>query len=172
MSNIRVRRAMLQDEASFRVLWQRFAMQQFDEGSLILPTHYNLNIHTALFRSYVSNPATGLVLLVTDGAKDVGLHMEGVIQGGFELSIGPYTMLWGDYLDPEYRGKGISHLIYEAAMKWTYEHGFTGGITGILTGGKTVPEVLKAVVDDKRGASTTRPYTIEVCWEFDQNEAA
>jgi GNAT superfamily N-acetyltransferase len=159
---------MLQDTQSFQCLWQKFAEQQFEEGSLALPNERNLEFHTSLFYDYVGGQVPGLVLLVSDGSKDVGLHMEGVIRGGLELSIGRYTMLWGDYLLPAYRGQGISHKLYEAAMKWTYEQGFTGGITGILVGDKSVPQILEKVVDGTHGASKTRPYTIEVCWEFER----
>lgn len=159
---------MLQDIASFRTLWQGFMEQQHEEGSLQLPNEYNLDLYTNLFKAYLSGEATGLVLFVTDGTKDVGVYMDGVIVGGFELSIGTYTMMWGTYLEPEYRGRGITHQIGDAAMKWTLEKGFTGGITGILAGGKTVPEVLKHAVDGKRGTGTTKPYVIELYWEFDK----
>jgi len=157
---------MLQDGHSFRELWQKFMEQQLEEGSLQLANEYNLELYMSLFYSYVGGKVPGQVLVVSDGNKDVGIYLEGVIVGGFELTIGSYTMLWGCYLLPEYRGQGITHKLYEMAMEWTYEQGFTGGITGILVTGQSVSKTLKAVVDDKRGASPTHPYTIEVCWEF------
>lgn len=161
---------MLQDEPSFRELWQQFAKQQAEEGSLQLPNERNLEIHVSMFHTYVRGLVPGLVLLASDGNKDVGFHMEGEFEdGGFDLSIGRYTMLWGDYLLPEYRGQGISHKFYQAAMEWTYEQGYTGGITGILVGGESVPKILEKVVDNTHGASPTRPCSLMVCWEFNES---
>lgn len=165
MSEIRVRRAMLQDEGSFRTLWQRFTEQQFNEGSLILPNEHNLNSSTRMFHSYVSGQALGLVLFACDGVKDIGVWMEGV-PGDLELSIGPYTMLWGLYYDPQYRGQGITHKLTEVSMEWTHKQGFTGGITGVLIGDKTIQEVIAQSVIKIPGASKSRPYTVEMCWEF------
>jgi GNAT superfamily N-acetyltransferase len=167
VSNIRVRKAMLQDKPIFRELWQQFMEQQFDEGSLQLPNEHNLDIHTHLFHCYVTGLVPGLVLFLCDGTKPIGIHMEGEPEdGGFQLSIGRYTMLWGDYIEPDYRGQGHSHLLYEAAMEWTYEQGFTGGITGLLAGGDTVSQILGRVVDGKFGATDTKAHTIEVHWRF------
>ena len=165
MSKIRVRQAMLQDEDSFRRLWWKFNEQQAKEGSLILPNRHNLEVHVDLFRAYVSGLDEGLVLFASDGPKDVGVWMEGV-PGPLELSIGAYTMLWGVYYEPEYRGKGITHLLTEASMVWTRKHGFTGGITGVLVGDKSIQEVIAASVAKIPGGREVRPYTVEVCWEF------
>jgi len=145
--------------------------QQAKEGSLILPNDKNLQLFTELFKLYVTGKLVGLVLLISDDSKDIGIHMDGVPPSAPELTIGKYTMLWGDYLEPEYRGKGITHELYKVAMEWTYENGFTGGISGILVGDQRVEQVLKKVVDGKLGATKTRPYTIEVCWEFENLNA-
>lgn len=162
---IRIRQAMLDDEASFRRLWQAFNEQQAEEGSLILPNEHNLDIHTAMFREYVMCQGRGLVLFATDGNKDIGVWVEGV-PSDLELSIGPYTMLHGVYYEPEYRGQGITHKLTEASMEWTRKHGFTAGITGVLVGDKDVQEILRQSVTHIEGARPTRPYTVEVCWEF------
>jgi GNAT superfamily N-acetyltransferase len=164
---------MLQDRQSFKELWQRFAEQQFEEGSLQLPNEHNLDLHVDMFDCYVKGTIPGLVLLVSDGNRDVGVHMEGELVGGFELSIGRYTMLWGDYLLPEYRGQGHSHKIHKAAMDWTYEQGYTGGMTGLLAGGETIPKILERTVDTgTHGATKTMPFSINVYWKFNKPDQA
>ena len=162
---IRVRQAMLDDEASFRRLWQLFNEQQAEEGSLILPNENNLDIATRMFQYYVNGLGAGLVLFAMDGIYNIGVWMEGEPEG-FELSIGPYTMLHGVYYEPKYRGQGITHLLTEASMEWTRKHGFTGGITGVLVGDRTIQEVIQKAVRKIPGGRDVKPYTVEVCWEF------
>jgi len=142
--------------------------QQAKEGSLILPNDKNLQLFTELFKLYVTGKLVGLVLLISDDGRDVGIQMDGVPPAAPELTIGKYTMLWGTYLEPEYRGKGITHEIYKVAMEWTHKNGFTGGISGILVGDQRVEQVLSKVVDNTHGATKTRPYTVDVCWEFEK----
>ena len=168
-SNIRVRRAMLQDEASFRALWKKYMEHQFDEGGLQLPNEHNLDIYMNLFRAFVGGTEKGIVLMVSDGSKDVGVQMDGTIKGSFELSIGPYSMLYGIYYESEYRNQGITHMIHKIMTPWIRENGFTGGVTGILAGGKTVPQVLEHTID--RGpdaAGAVKPHAIQLYWEFEK----
>ena len=163
-----VRRAMMQDLALFKRLWLAYLEEQHDKGDLTLPNEHNLAIYCEMFRAYVSGDVLGLVLFLNVDGKDIGIHMEGEILGGFELSIGRHTLLQGVYLEPEYRGRSLTHHLYAKAMEWTHAKGLTGGVTSMLTGDDRVPAVLEKVVDGKFGSSDTKPFMVLVYWQFEK----
>jgi len=146
-----VRRAMMQDLGQFKVLWAEFLEDQAKRGDLILPNEHNLAIAVSMFRAFVSGEVLGLVQFLNVGGEDVGVYMEGELLGGYQLTIGKYTMLFGVYYRPDYQGEGYSHLMYEKAMEWTHKHKITGGITAYLTDNAKVADVTTKVIENNGG---------------------
>ena len=162
------RRAMLQDLELFKELWMEFLEDQYEKGDLTLPSEHNLELAVNLFQSYVSGDTLGIVLFLMVDGKDVGVHMGGEIPGGPELSIGKYTMLFGVYYRPEHKGHGYTNLLFQKMTDWLTKNGVMGTITGVLTGNASVTEITSKVVDGKFGAGVTKPYSINLYWEFEK----
>ena len=162
------RRAMTQDLGTFKKLWMEFLEDQYKKGGLVLPNKHNIDRAAEQFRAYVSGDVLGIVLFLNVNGEDVGVHMGGEMLGGLEFSIGRYTMLWGVYYRPEHKGKGYTHLLYQVMAEWLKKHGINGTVTSVLTGNATVTEVIAKVVDGKFGADNSKPYAVNLYWEFEE----
>jgi len=166
-----IRRAMMQDLGQFKQLWSEFLEDQAKRGDLVLANDHNLDIAVNVFRTYVSGDVLGLVQFLNVNGKDVGVYMEGELPGGYQLSIGRYTMLFGVYYRPEYQGKKYTHLMYEKAMVWTRKHKLEGGITAYLTNNAKAADVTSKVIDGNLGGSEIRTYSVNLYWTFQSSDS-
>jgi RimJ/RimL family protein N-acetyltransferase len=55
------------------------------------------------------------VFMLFDGEKPIGMTSVGVDR---EDASGKTALLWGTWLEPEYRGRGLSALIYKTRIEW------------------------------------------------------
>lgn len=61
----------------------------------------------------------GAVFLLFDGELPIGITGVAVDRND---STKRTAILWGSWLEPEYRGKGLSHLMYQARIDWAKTH--------------------------------------------------
>lgn len=72
----------------------------------------------AEWRSWLSNDDTAIFLLYDD---DVPIGMTGIGVNRRDPA-GKTAFMWGSWLEPPARGKGISTLMYEARTAWARQH--------------------------------------------------
>lgn len=89
-------------------------------GSVILPTEENLREFLGLFESYTVGSLHGFCLLAEPpGAPAVGCVLVGEEPGlGLHLktTIGRLAMLWGVYVEPEWRRRGVAWKLQDDGM--------------------------------------------------------
>lgn len=70
------------------------------------------------WRDWAAHPDIG-VFILREGGAPIGMTA---------ISIDKYdpskrhAILWGSWLDPTYRGRGLSHMMYEARLDWAQAH--------------------------------------------------
>lgn len=104
------------DRKLFMELWREFQKEEYELGGDILPTQFNAMQALSLFMHYVRHDYRGGVYF----AEDVGVTMVGETPSGgfsFETRYPGYATVWGIYIRPEYRKKGISHGLLDYARE-------------------------------------------------------
>lgn len=59
------------------------------------------------------------IFLIYENEKPIG--MTGILVDRND-STNKTALLWGSWLEPHFRGKGLSKLMYQARLKWAKEH--------------------------------------------------
>lgn len=121
----------------FIQLWNRFLADEYSRGGLILPTEENTREFVRIFQAYTQGSLFGFCVVASRGGVPVGLLMAGEnFPGGaaFETVTGKCAILWGVYVEPEYRRQGVSWLLHEKALIYANELGFDSTISEVLLG--------------------------------------
>ena len=128
LKKIRVREARPRDVGLFRSLWSQFLREQQEAGSIIRgDSEKNLEIFTNVFKTYVDKEASeydqhnGIALFI----GEVAVLLVGASGNSVEMTIGRRpARVWGIYVIPDQRDKGIEVKLYEEAFKRLREMGF------------------------------------------------
>ena len=114
------------DRKLFCTLWREFLEEMNDDP----PSDYNIQAAKDLMMFYTRNEVQGIVVFAMEGDTVVGVGMAGLqppgIWQGFDDGYGLTGTLWGIYIRPEYRRKGMSH----ALLDWGQTHPKMKGIKG------------------------------------------
>ncbi len=123
-----IRSATIRDRPQFLYLWGKFLSDQRKNGSHLLDTPRNLHQFQGYFESYTFGALHGMVLF---------WHPEGepepvaVVMAGeeahpsvWETDLGRMAILWGVWVDPEFRGQGITAKLFARAKVLGEEIGF------------------------------------------------
>lgn len=103
--------------------WERFRAVRL-EALRSDPGVFSARLADALARSdegwqdFLRNPNTA-VFGVFDGEQMIGITGISIDR---EDPTGETAMLWGSWLRPDYRGRGISKAMYEARLGWAKAH--------------------------------------------------
>jgi GNAT superfamily N-acetyltransferase len=132
-----LRLAAWQDRGHFLRLWRQFMEEEAMYGSRVEPTDGNLLEYLRLFDSYVRGSLFGFCLLA-QGDQDpepVACLLGGETPpGGLSLTLshGKAATLWGVYVEPEHRRKGLAGRLQDRAKVEAREMGFKVTVSGVL----------------------------------------
>lgn len=131
-----IREATLNDRAPFSRLWMEFLKDQHEKGSHILPSIANLARARNMMEVYSQGTADGLTLFWYPKGREepVGVVLAGtqLPPSDWETDLGRVAMLWGVYVEPEYRGQGITMKLFKRAMEIGIGQGYTTIETMVL----------------------------------------
>lgn len=157
-----IRQATLDDRPEFLRLWQAYLTTQRKEGNYLWDNLHNLHLFLGFFEAYVQGSLKGCVVLCQPEEVD---HPVGVAMGGqtvdrpeWETDLGETAILWGLYVEPEYRGRGISAKLFQRAR----EYGLSVGIQTIETVILDVNAPGKAAADLVGLTSNSRGYLLRL----------
>ena len=122
-----IRSATLKDREQFLRLWSRHMTEQVKEGSHLVANLRNLYRCLDLFEAYVEGNLFGMcVVHETVENELVGISLGGELanRDEFETDLGKLATLWGVYVDPPWRGKGIGVKLFQEMLRLGLEMGF------------------------------------------------
>jgi GNAT superfamily N-acetyltransferase len=122
-----IRQATLSDRPRFLSLWKDFIIEQAKLGSPLEVCDDNLRTYLGLFESYITGSLFGFTLLATKADETVGVLMIGETPPNglhFITRDGTVATLWGVYVQPEHRRKGICWALQDAGRPITLQLGF------------------------------------------------
>lgn len=144
-----IRRATMEDRPHFLRLWASFLEDQRKLGSHMLPSRNNLYRSLDSFEAWIRGDRYGICLFwEPEGEDPVGIIMGGSdpVPSVWETDMGEVPALWGLYLEPSYRGKGIGAKLtaatFEDAIKWGMDY-FE---TYVLVGNSNPDQLMKGFV--------------------------
>ncbi len=121
IKKFRVRKATKRDLWLFKKLWMKMLEEQAAKGSLIKVSEHNVDVAATIFEAYTEGDLEGVVLFVSE----VGVLLYGDMAGPYELSVGKKIAYgFGQYVSPEYRGRGVLDLMIAEAFKQLRLMGF------------------------------------------------
>lgn len=135
----RVRLAKPRDIGLFKKLWRLYLEEQTENGSLLLPVEENVDVFANIFRMYIDPTIPedaqkdGVVLFISD----VAFIMWGDSGDMVKTKLGRTAYLWGVYVKPEYRRKGLSEMLHKEAMKHLLSMGFESLYGTVLSQNET-----------------------------------
>jgi len=133
-----IHEATLTDRPHFMRLYSEFQKSQSEKGSHFLPSIHNLNLSKGMFESYAMGKTEGFTLLWTPKDKEspVALLLAGMelLPSPWELDLGKTAILWAVYVEPEYRGQGITMKLFQKARELGIGIGIETIITYVLEG--------------------------------------
>lgn len=117
-------------------LFQEYLIEERKQGSHLVDSTHNLNYFRKYFDAYVIGSLFGSCLLwfpegdtTPRGMALVGEQWE---PAGWESDLGRSCVIWGLYVEPAYRGKGISLQLGEFGIQRGIEIGFDTVTTSVL----------------------------------------
>jgi ribosomal protein S18 acetylase RimI-like enzyme len=121
-----IRSATLQERPAFMRLWAEHLEEQEKDGSHLLATRGNLYRFLDYFESYIGGSLFGLCVVceVDDDLVGVVLAGEFATPDNWETSLGKLGTLWGVYVIPPFRGRGIGVKLFARAKEMGVEMGF------------------------------------------------
>ena len=123
-----IRSATLQDRPHFLRLWAQFTQDQEKAGSHMLANLNNLYRYLNHFEAYTMGSRLGSCLLCQpeDSDEPIAITMGGELGGGdeFDTNLGKVATMWGVYVSPEFRGRGIGLKLVAGGQKSLLELGF------------------------------------------------
>jgi ribosomal protein S18 acetylase RimI-like enzyme len=120
------RLAQLSDRAEFLRLWSEHLFEQEKDGSKFLATTNTLYRFLDYYESYINGSLFGVIYFYVVDGKKVGVCMGGefAIPDAWDTTLGKLAVLWGVYVEPEHRGKGIGVKLFAALFSHAKELGF------------------------------------------------
>ena len=131
-----IRTATLADRPKFLRLWKEYMIEQSKAGGSVLVCDENLIAFLGLFESYIAGSLFGFTLLAWEDDEAVGILLGGESPAsGFHLQTreGKIATLWGIYVSPEHRRKGIGWALQDTARPLGRKLGFDTLLSSILT---------------------------------------
>ena len=132
-----IRIAKLSDRPHFLRLWSRQLEEQEKEGSHLRSDMQNLYRCLDLFEAYTLGNDLGFCLLAQpDDAKEpIGAVMAGelLVPYPFKTDLGKLATLWGVYVDPPFRGRGLGVKLFQEALEVGLKLGFDSVETYVRT---------------------------------------
>ena len=134
----KVRLAKWADRHTFFQMWRPLLEVQHSLGSIVLPTDRNLREFGQLFESYTVGSLFGFGIVAEVVDKPVGFGMFGEDAGGLdvETNLGRTGIIWGTWVDPAWRRRGISHRMLDLGYQEAYQMGFRCVMTSVLLSSK------------------------------------
>ena len=134
-----IRETTYQDRQDFLRLWAEYLTEQRKQGSFTHDSKRNLMNFRSYFDSYTLGNLHGFTLFWTPAESEApqGVVMAGEDWGGmseWDTDREKTAVLWGVYVRPEYRGKGIGLELEFAALPVGLRLGFTHVETMVRTG--------------------------------------
>jgi len=122
-----IRTATLADRPAFLSLWKDFLIEHAKQGGHIEVCDENVLAFLGLFESYIAGGLFGATLIAWEGDEAVGLMMGGESPPGglyIQTTRGRMYNIWGGYVRPEYRRKGISWAMLDLCPAIARKLGF------------------------------------------------
>ena len=134
----KVRLAKWTDRHTFFQMWRPLLEVQHSLGSIVLPTDHNLREFGQMFESYTVGSLFGLGVVAEVGDKPVGFLLFGEEIGGLnvETSVGRTGIVWGSWVDPAWRRRGISHQMLTFGYGEAHQMGFRCVMSSVLLDSK------------------------------------
>lgn len=128
-----VRLATRADREPFLNLWLDYLKENADLGSPVLPSRYNMTQYRDLFDSYTVGSLRGTPVIASTSRGGVGVLMAGEPPGGFHLetSRGRLMEVWGVYVVPEHRRRGLAHKMQDHGRRVGIDLGFRGAVSTV-----------------------------------------
>lgn len=111
MPDIVVRKAKIDERGPYLRMWKEFLVEDLSLGGDILPNERNLKQMMGLFTAYDSHLIPGVNVSAWRGEDLVGVAMCGQTPPTdfwLESPRGVSATVWGEYVHPDYRRRGIS----------------------------------------------------------------
>lgn len=124
LKKIRVREAKPRDIGLFKKLWKDFLVEQQSLGSIVKGDSDRTNeVYSNVFNMYVGEEPSyqGVVLFI--GEIAVVMAGDNGIDAEFTIGTRPANV-FGVYVAPDHRGKGLATKLYEEAFKRLKTMGF------------------------------------------------
>jgi ribosomal protein S18 acetylase RimI-like enzyme len=138
--------AQLSDRAEFLRLWSDHLVEQEKDGSKLLATTNNLYRYLDYFENYIMGSLFGMTYFYVLDGKRVGVCMSGefALPDDWDTTLGKLAVLWGVYVEPEHRGKGIGVKLFASVLESGKELGFDAVETYVRVNNKHGRQVAKA----------------------------
>ena len=119
--SVNIRQAGLSDRDLFLNLWQKFLIEQRQNGSEVQPTQRTMLWVANVLGWYVSGVIPGVALLVGNHAA---LLWGGLAATPYDTDLGLVAFANGTYVEPEHRNKGIAQALWKEAIQRLKSLGF------------------------------------------------
>jgi RimJ/RimL family protein N-acetyltransferase len=115
--NISIRQLTADDWREF----SRVRLKALKSDPLVFGSSYEKESQFAEadWRSRLQQTADSAVFMLFAGEMPIGITGVSVFR---DDPTGKTAMLWGSWLEPDFRGKGLSELIYQARLDWAKRH--------------------------------------------------
>jgi ribosomal protein S18 acetylase RimI-like enzyme len=141
-----IRHATMQDRTRFLQLWGAHILEQEKDGSKLLATTANLYKFLDYFESYIQGSLFGIVSIAEVDGESVGVCMAGEFaqEDTWDTTLGKLANLWGVYVEPEHRGKGLGVKLFATVLERGRELGFDAVETYVRVDNEHGQRVAKA----------------------------
>ena len=120
----------------FLTLWREYLKEQYDKGGPYLATNDNLLYFLAMYDAYDTGSLFGGTRFIYDSERCIGLLMGGEDYPNgcaIETRWGKVATVWGVYIIPEYRRKGVGLKLILAAQQHAKDLGFDTMVSHITS---------------------------------------
>lgn len=141
-----IRNATMQDRTRFLQLWGAHILEQEKDGSKLLATTANLYKFLDYFESYIQGSLFGAVAIAEVEGKAVGVCMGGEFASPdtWDTTLGKLANVWGVYIEPSHRGKGLGVKLFAFISERGRELGFDAVETYVRVDNEHGQRVAKA----------------------------
>ena len=132
-----IKPATLANRGHFLYLWKRYMEESAEQGSHVLANDSNLREFLYIFESYCAGSMFGVVEMAWGpSSKPLGITMAGEYPGGprLETTLGRTAIVWGVYVDPEYRQSGMATSLTDAGALNLLKQNFDSIYSDVLAG--------------------------------------